>query len=137
MRSALPTMSLCQMCRRFDVQSFGTQEQTQRRSISCFSVVDGAKKDCNFCFFLLRAFCLHDRSFATRAVLRDWFHIDPVWNSGICALNVPSNTAGLGLRALKFTLSNKEISASILVHITGDTGMINFGFVPQRKLFTS
>jgi hypothetical protein len=89
-------MSLCQACRRFDVQLFAVRNERPRRGIPAFTVVNGADAGCNFCSFLIDAFATEHPNH--KRFLNQWFHLSPHFQT-------PRPESGMGLLGFDLELS--------------------------------
>jgi len=97
-------MSLCQACRRFDVQLFGRKDELPERAIPCFIVADGLDANCSFCSFLIDAFKSEYPKETNSAKLNQWFRFVP-------DLQPPSadTESGMGLVKLDVWLAGNKV----------------------------
>jgi hypothetical protein len=120
---ASDAMSLCQACRRFNVQSF---QEKQTKGIPAFIIADGAESGCNFCTFLLDAFMTEHPKEVLKKKRKDWFYCTPILQTSGDA------EAGLGLVGMNIRLAAllsreaKDDQTIVQIRTCAELGKIQF-----------
>src|ERR1700759_2678619 len=109
-------MNLCRNCESFNIQSWAEKNESQKRLIPCFSIVDGANSGCSFCSFLIEAFLTAFPAETKEIKLGTFVKFTPI--------RTAQPTDGLGITAFLVELNHddEKKEAFLRLSVTAEDG---------------